>query len=215
MTKSTITKDGDLVGLDINTIREFVLNSPSVADFIQSAAKAPLVVVDETDERHEPALSQVAAASRRLGIATTEGLEAMPSILRGNTDRFFYLVYCAARARTMDRSRETQVIVPTPTLAAAALLGHYDKNFSVDSASQYAGLLEWSPKFTLYVAEAKRQVWIDTTWVYLDKEVQTYLAKILAKKAADAKSRYTQQKDLNQLVNELLKNAIEIIKAGG
>jgi hypothetical protein len=98
------------------------------------------------------------------------------------------------------------VIITTPTLAAAALLGFYDKNFSVDSVSEYTELLQWNPKFALYVAEAKKDVWGDIsgdiTWVYLDREVQTYLVKKTTDKGMG----------LNQLVNELLKNAIKIIK---
>lgn len=38
----------------VDTLRTFVLNSPSLAALIQKAAKAHLTVVDETDERHEP-----------------------------------------------------------------------------------------------------------------------------------------------------------------
>jgi hypothetical protein len=108
--------------ITIDTLRTFVLNSPSLASHIQKAAKARLTVVDETDERHEPGLLSLLAACHRLKIQSSEELERSLHSARG-ADRFFEKIYDIAWSENSYRM-ETKVITSTPILEVSLTSWH-------------------------------------------------------------------------------------------
>ena len=139
--------------LEVEALREYVEKSPTLATIIQLAAKGHLTVVDETDERHESALASLAVACRELGIENVTVLDYM-LVAIPNASEFFSSVYVKAMMDNEDRL-ETQVITPTPNLAAALLMGFHKRILSeVDLAP-----LKWSSQFKEYVVSAAKDTW--------------------------------------------------------